>query len=311
MPSQTHNQKPFVSVVIPAYQAEAFLGRTLASVARQTYRDFEVIVVDDGSRDQTARVAEEFLVKENIQGRCIRQENRKIAGARNTGIRSAQGEFIALLDHDDLWMPEKLERVMEAFSRWPETDLICHNEQILKDGKVVRISQNHLGGGKAYEELLFRGSTLSPSAVVFRKALFEQTGGFDESPELNTVEDYDFWLRASRIGRIRYLNATLGAYVLVNSAASNRVLYHYQNLEAMLKRHLKKYCEGECGWTGKIWARRRLASVYRAALAGLRRQGIDPFAQQRLSKKMIQTCYWDPKNILKYLEWRLSPTHEN
>ena len=128
-------------------------------------------------------------------------------------------------------MPEKLERVMEAFSQWPGTDLICHNEQILKDGKVVRNSQNHVGGGTAYEELLFRGNTLSPSAVVFRKALFEKTKGFDESPELNTVEDYDFWLRVSEVGKIRYLNAILGSYVLVDTAASNRILYHHRNLK--------------------------------------------------------------------------------
>jgi len=311
MPSQTINRTSAVSVVIPAYNAESFLGVTLNSVARQTFQDFEVIVVDDGSRDQTARVVEEFLAKEKIPGRCIRQENRKIAGARNTGIRSARGEFIALLDHDDLWMPEKLERVMEAFQRWPGTDLICHNEQILKDGRVVRVSQNHRGGNTTYEDLLFRGNTLSPSAVVFRKKLFERTGGFDESPELNTVEDYDFWLRVSETGKISYLDATLGAYVLVETAASNRILYHHRNLETMLKRHLRKYRDTGLGWGGIIRARQRLAAVYRSALAGLRRQGIEQAEQKILSQQMIRTCFWDPKNIFKYLEWRLARVHGN
>lgn len=311
MPSRTLNKAPAVSVVIPAYNAETFLGVTLASVARQTFRDFEIIVVDDGSKDQTARVAEDFLTNEKIPGRCIQQQNRKIAGARNAGIEAAQGDFIALLDHDDLWMPEKLERVMEAFSRWPGVDLICHNEEILKDGKVVRVSQNHQGGNSTYEDLLFRGNTLSPSAVVFRKRLFEQTGGFDESPELNTVEDYDFWLRVSRHGKISYLNATLGSYVLVESAASNRVLYHHQNLETMLKRHLENYRQSRPGWPEKLRYRRRLARVFRSALSGLRKQGIEASAQQSYAKKMMQTCFWDPKNILKYLEWRLSRSCEN
>jgi len=311
MPSRTINKAPSVSVVIPAYNAESFLGATLDSVARQTFKDFEVIVVDDGSKDQTARVVEEFLAKEKISGRCIRQENRKIAGARNTGIRSARGEFIALLDHDDLWMPEKLERVMEAFQRCPATDLICHNEQILKDGRVVRVSQNHRGGNSSYEDLLFRGNTLSPSAVVFRKRLFEQTGGFDESPELNTVEDYDFWLRVSRHGKISYLNETLGSYVLVESAASNSVLYHHQNLETMLKRHLENYCQSRPGWQEKLRYRRRLATVFRSALSGLRKQGIEASLQQSYAKKMIQTCFWDPKNMLKYLEWRVFAYYEN
>lgn len=311
MPSQTINRAPAVSVVIPAYNAESFLWTTLDSVARQTFRNFEVIVVDDGSRDKTASVAEKFLTKKKISGRCIQQQNRKIAGARNAGIQAAQGDFIALLDHDDFWMPEKLERVMEAFNRWPEVDLICHNEQILKDGKVVRISQNHQGGNASYEDLLFRGNTLSPSAVVFRKKLFEQTGGFDESPELNTVEDYDFWLRVSRHGKISYLNATLGSYVLVESAASNRVLYHHQNLETMLKRHLENYRPSRPSWPEKLRYRRRLAKVFRSALSGLRKQGIEVNEQQSYAKKMIQTCFWDPKNILKYLEWRFSRSYEN
>ena len=300
-----------VSVVIPAYEAESFIEITLTCVARQTFKDYEIIVVDDGSKDQTKKIVEKFLTREKIRGRCIRQENRRIAGARNTAIRSAQGEFIALLDHDDLWMPDKLQCVMDAFNRWPETDLICHNEQIIKDGKILRISQNHRAGHTTYEQLLFRGNTLSPSAVVFRKSVFEKTGGFDENPDLNTVEDYDFWLRVSKVGKIRYLNATLGSYVLVESAASNRVLYHHQNLEAMLTRHLQIYREGQHGWAGKIWARQRMASVYRSALAGLRKQGIESAVQRNLSEKMIQTCFWDLKNIGKYLEWRISRAHEN
>ena len=79
----------------------------------------------------------------------------------------------------------------------------------------------------------------------------------------------------------------------------------------MLKRHLKNYRANRLGWIGKIKTRQRLAAVYRSALTGLRRQGIEPAAQKNLSEKMIQTCFWDPKNILKYLEWNFFRSHEN
>lgn len=296
---------PVVSVVIPAYNAENFLSRTLQSVARQTYRDFEIIVVDDGSRDNTVAVARAFLAESGCNGQCIVQENRKIAGARNTGIRASRGSFIALLDHDDLWDSDKLEKTMNAFRLWPDVDLICHNERILQDGRTVRITHNHRGGHTTYVDLLLKGNTLSPSAVVFREKLFEETQGFDENPSFNTVEDYDFWLRVSRFAIIRYLPEALGSYVLVDSAASNQVLYHHENLMTLLSSHLQAYLQGEHGWLGRLRARRRISEVYRSALSALRQQGVDSAAQQQMATEMIRSCFWDFKNVFKYLEWRL------
>jgi len=258
-------------------------------VLAQTYTNYELIVVDDGSNDNTETVVNEYFTKNKVCGECIRQENKRIAAARNTGIRFARGQFIALLDHDDLWMPEKLKRVIEAFKLMPKTDLICHNEQILQNGKVIKVSQNSEKNYSSYEELLFKGNSLSPSAVVFRKSLFDTVGGFDESPELNTVEDYDFWLRISRVGKINYINATLGSYVLVKSAASNNILYHYGNLGNMLNKHLIDYQQGKKGFLLKLRASQRIASTRRAAFIKLCLQKTD-FAMQRiLANQIIQS----------------------
>lgn len=280
---------PIVSVVIPAFNAEKFITKTLDTVLAQTYTNYELIVVDDGSNDNTEKVVNEYFTKNKVCGECIRQENKRIAAARNTGIRFARGKFIALLDHDDLWMPEKLQRVIAAFKLMPKTDLICHNEQILQNGKVIKVSQNSEKNYSSYEELLFKGNSLSPSAVVFRKSLFDTVGGFDESPELNTVEDYDFWLRISRVGKITYINATLGSYVLVKSAASNNILYHYGNLGNMLNKHLIDYQQGKKGFLLKLRASLRIASARRAALIKLCLQKTVLAMQQILANKIIRS----------------------
>jgi glycosyltransferase involved in cell wall biosynthesis len=299
---------PLVSVVIPAFNAEYFIEKTLDSVIAQTYTDYEIVVVDDGSSDNTKKVVKEYFARKQVCGQCIRQPNKKIAGARNTGIRAAQGSWIALLDHDDLWHKEKLEKVMSVLNRRPDIDLLCHNEHICKNGVVVRVTQNYRKGYTKFEELLFKGNSLSPSAVVLRKNLFEIAGGFDEDPDLNTVEDYDFWLRVSRVAKIRYLNEELGSYVLVKSAASNRILYHHRNLGIMLERHLKEYHKGRMGLLGRLRAKKKVASVYRSALVGLLAQRIEPEAQERIAKEMIKTCIWDSKNIIRYLEWKMFAT---
>ncbi|MBI5202595.1 MAG: glycosyltransferase family 2 protein [Elusimicrobia bacterium] len=197
--------EPTVSVVIPAYNAASFIEKTLDTVRAQTYRDWEVVLVDDGSTDGTADVVEKYLAKHGMPGRCIRQPNGKIAAARNAGMKAARGRYIALLDHDDLWRPEKLETVMAEFEKHPEADLVCHNEDIVKDGTILRTSENGPYCEKMYERLLWVGNALSPSATVFKKEKALAIGGMRENAEFNTVEDYDFWMRLSKVARYQFL----------------------------------------------------------------------------------------------------------
>lgn len=297
---------PRVSVVIPAYNAAAFLERTLDSVRGQTYRDWELMIVDDGSSDDTHGVADRYLVRHGLPGRVVRQPNLRIAAARNAGLRAAHAPYVALLDHDDLWYPDKLAVVMAEFDRHPDVDLVCHHENIVRDGLVLRVSRNGPAGLRMYERLLFCGNALSPSASVFRRDRALAVGGFRENPEFNTVEDYDFWMRLSRVARFHFVDRVLGEYQVVERAASRRVEYHHGNMEAMLRDHFAAYFGERPGWIARLRIRRRLSVVYRSALSQLMGHGELPLAQRQYVRRMLVAFPLDPKNLVRAMQWALS-----
>ena len=284
---------PRVSVVIPAWNAAGFIEKTLATVAAQTFKDFEIVVIDDGSSDATKDVVERFLKDKGLRGRCIRQENKKIAGARNAGIKAAEAELIAFLDHDDLWFPEKLEAVLREFDSHPEADLLCHDENIIKDGKLVRVSHNGPLVGDMYEKLLFGGNALSPSATTVRKAKLLEAGLFREDPEFNTVEDYDLWMRLARVCRMRFLPRVLGEYQLVERGASNKIVYHNTNLEHLLRDHFKNFPNPDARTRARM--RRRLGVMCRSAARLLLEQG-DVAGAGAYARRAVAECPWDWKN---------------
>lgn len=292
-----------VSVVIPAYNAAEFIERTLESVLAQTYRSYEVIVVDDGSSDGTHQIVERWLARTGVEGRCIRQPNKKIAAARNSGMKVSRGEFIALLDADDLWTPLKLETVMAEFVRHPDVDLVCHNERITRDGETVRITRNGPWVEDMYDSLLFKGNALSPSATVVRKDKALAIGGFREDPEFNTVEDYDFWMRLSKPARFRFLDSVLGEYTLVEHSASRGIEYHTSNTESLLKDHLRSRFGDNPGFLARLRIRRRLAVVYRSAARQLMDYREFPELQRTYVSRMIRTFPFDPKNLARMLAW--------
>lgn len=285
---------PRVSIVVPAWNAAGFIEKTLATVAAQTFQDFEVVVVDDGSSDETKLVVDGFLKEKGLRGRCIKQPNKKIAGARNTGIRAAEAELISFLDHDDLWFPNKLERVLNAFDADPAADLVCHDENIVKNGELVRVSRNGPLVANMYERLLFEGNALSPSATTVRKAKLFEAGLFREEPEFNTVEDYDLWMRLARICRMRFLPEVLGEYQLVERGASNRIVYHNTNLEHLLRDHFKDFPSPDAATRARM--RRRLGVMCRSAARLLLAQG-DVQAAGVYARRAAAECPWDWKNV--------------
>ncbi len=292
-----------VSVVIPAYNAAAFIARTLDSVRAQTFTDYEVIVVDDGSTDGTSDVASDYFAEHHMRGRVVRQLNRGMAAARNAGMREAGGRYVALLDADDLWFPEKLAAVMAEFDQYPDADLICHDEQIIRDGRVLRVARRRLPSGVLYDALLFRGNLLSPSATTLRRDRALEIGGFDERPEYLTVEDYDFWMRFSRNGRIRFLNRVLGGYVLHDHSASRRIVFHHLALEGMLRNHLDAYLQAHSGLPVRLRAQRRIARVYRSAARQLMGYGEAPEDQRVFVSRMLKTYPFELRNIAVALLW--------
>lgn len=180
-----------VSVIIPTFNRGWSIRDAVDSVLAQTYSDYELIVVDDGSTDRTADILRAY----GDQLRLIRQANRGVSAARNCGIGRSAGQLIAFLDSDDLWLPEKL-AVQTAFFEMNRSALICQTEELwIRNGMRVNPRMRHRKpSGRIFEPSLAL-CLVSPSAVMVRRELFDQVGLFDE--ELPACEDYDLWLRVS------------------------------------------------------------------------------------------------------------------
>jgi glycosyltransferase involved in cell wall biosynthesis len=185
-----------VSVIIPAYNAELYLAEAIESVLAQTYRTVELIVVDDGSTDNTALIAKKFA--DSV--RLIHQTNQGLSAARNAGIRSAQGEIIALLDADDLWESCFLEVMVSALEQNPQLiGAYCGFQYINAEGSIVgRPSLRVVAPEVFHETLLYNGNWLAPSGVIFRKSVAFEVGLFDE--EIGPVADTDLWIKLSSRG---------------------------------------------------------------------------------------------------------------
>lgn len=181
--------KLLVSVILPTYNRAWILKETIDSVLDQDYGNFELIVVDDGSTDETPHLLSAY------QGRItvIRQQNQGVSAARNAGIRAASGDLIALLDSDDTWLPGKLTAQVDFFNTHPDAR-ICQTEEIwIRNGVRVNPGKRHRKQAGMIFERSLALCLVSPSAVMIRKSLLDEVGLFDET--LPACEDYDLWLR--------------------------------------------------------------------------------------------------------------------
>lgn len=180
---------PRISVIIPTYNREWCVLEAVDSVRSQTYTDFEVIVVDDGSTDNTNRRLE--AASDAI--RLLRQDNKGVSAARNSGAALARGQWLAFLDSDDLWLPEKLAWQYEYIETHPDV-VICQTEEYwYRNGRRVNPKKRHQKPSGMFFTASLSLCLVSPSAVMIRKDVFEAFGGFDIS--LPACEDYDLWLR--------------------------------------------------------------------------------------------------------------------
>ena len=180
-----------ISVVIPTYNRGYLISRAIKSVLQQNYKPFEIIVVDDGSDDNTTEVLRSY--DSNIK--IIQQENSGVSAARNAGIAVAQGEWIALLDSDDEWLPDKLYNHTRFTESHREYKIFQSEEIWIRNGRRVNPRKKHKKyAGHIFEKCLPL-CIISPSAVIFKKELWQEMNGFDES--FPVCEDYDMWLRIS------------------------------------------------------------------------------------------------------------------
>jgi glycosyltransferase involved in cell wall biosynthesis len=205
------SSSPMVSVVIAAYSAARWIAETLDSVLAQTFQDFEVIVVDDGSTDETPEVVAGY----GSRVRYLRQENGGQPSARNFGIRAVRGSYVAFLDADDLWLPEKLQLQMDLLSRhpnlaWVYSDAIVFDEE--SGQEVFRASDvTKLYAGDILRPLLLSNFIASPTPVI-RRDVFDTVGYFDESPDLQFAEDWNMWLRIAAKYQVRFVERPLAKY---------------------------------------------------------------------------------------------------
>jgi glycosyltransferase involved in cell wall biosynthesis len=220
---------PTVSVIIPAYNAEAFLARAIRSVEAQSFRNFEVVVVDDGSTDGTAEVARGF---DSV--RCIGQPHLGPAAARNRGLAEAGGDLVAFLDADDEWLPEKLERQL-AFMRSLRSSFSYTDSFVVRNGSSVRYSalarpfQGQILG-PLIEDWLDQ-AFITINTVVASCELIQSVGGFESGLPTASNEDYGLWLKLALEGtRFDYLDEPLARYYRGHVSDSSDAV-------AMVERH--------------------------------------------------------------------------
>jgi len=277
---------PAVSVVIPTYNRAALLRRALDSVRAQTFTNWEAIVVDDYSEDETEQVVASF---EDPRIRLVRFRSAGvIAASRNYGIRLAHAPIVAFLDSDDAWYPDKLRRCLEAMT--PDVDLVAHGLVYVKDGSPWKRKRSGPAHRATYRRLLYDGNCLTTSAVVVRKAWLDRIGAFIEDPAelirdlrrgrilkeggLAHVgsEDYDLWLRLAQAGaRFAFVDEMLGEYHLHTQNSSRAPMSLIDSQLAVLERHFSQIP------VTSVWERlrrqRRRALVYYSIARSLQDDG--------------------------------------
>lgn len=231
-----------VTVIVPAYQAEDFLAKTLATVANQTKLPRELIVIDDGSTDATCDVVESFAIAHaELSVRLLREAHRGPGAARNAGVRAAVSDWVAFLDSDDLWHPEKLEKMMSAVQAHPEANFYCHNETIMFMDGTEHVTDYGMGFsfGKPIPMQLYWRNYFSTSAVICRRDLVLRWGCFDET--LTSAQDYELWLRMSPDLVPVFVPEVLGTYVLrEGNITTSRFWKRLFNILVVKHRHRKK-----------------------------------------------------------------------
>lgn len=260
---------PRVSVVIPTYGHAHLVEETLASVFAQTFEDFEVVVVNDGSPDDTAARLRPMAERGEI--RYVEQANAGQGPARNRGLAEARGTYVAFLDDDDLWPPEKLAWQVACLEAHPEAVLVYgHHAKLLPDGTLeVDDPIPYRPSGPVRSEFRLRNWLLSPGQTLMRTADVRAIGGFDE--EIWGSDDWDLYVRLSERGSFLFLPRIALHYRIHDANASRHAVRHARNHLKVVRRHI--------GWNLPLLVRhQRLAAGYfvpnlRALSAERRRAG--------------------------------------
>jgi glycosyltransferase involved in cell wall biosynthesis len=231
--------KPTVSIIIPAYNIGELIKETIDSALQQTYADFELIVVDDGSTDRTAEVVK--AVKDERIVYHYQPNSGLPAKPRMKGVELSRGEYLAFLDHDDLWLPHKLEKQMAVMEGDTKLALVSTNAYFLYDGARSTVPLIHgLADGYFSAANLFPDNKVVQSTVLMEKAAYLAVGGLRAATDLKAVEDYDLWIRTYIKYPCYFINECLVYYrQRLNSTSGGDLL----RLEREIN-HFKKYFAG-------------------------------------------------------------------
>ncbi len=206
---------PLFSIIIPTYNRAEALNKCLESLVNQKFKNFEVLICDDGSTDNTSEIVDLFEQKLN-QKYLVGKNSGGPAGPRNIGVANAAGEWLCFLDSDDWYAEDKLEYVSKI--NLENVDFIYHNLFIVKNDKVINeIKSRHLSTSNAYHDLLFNMNAIPTSSVCVRKSVFDKTSGFLEKKEIIGLEDFQLWINLAKNGaRFQYIDKPLGFYFVGN-----------------------------------------------------------------------------------------------
>jgi len=274
--------KPKVSVVMPVYNGEKHIVEAIESAFAQTYTNYELIVVNDGSTDGTYGRIQPYLGRLKY---LLHSVNRGVCAAANTGIQNASGEIIAFFDSDDVWFPEKLELQVNYFEENPDVALVYADNMLFGENGVIQkedeIPPHAKRAGNIFPEL-FLVCLICANTVVVRRECLEQVGGFDET--LRTG-DYDLWLRIARHYKIGYVPRVLTKYRQHAAQLSKTVLTSGPDAEPLqvtvIKKMLRLYPEIPKE-LGESTVRRRIAGTYVQVAYHFFEQGDFPTARRYL-----------------------------
>ncbi|MBI4487537.1 MAG: glycosyltransferase [Deltaproteobacteria bacterium] len=257
-------QRPVVSVIIPTYNRWPMLSDAIESVRSQSYKEFELIVVDDGSQDGTV----EKLRRYGSRLCLLSQPRRGVAAARNLGVRSSSGRYLAFLDSDDLWQPGKLETQVAFMDAAPEVQISQTEEIWIRKGVRVNPKKRHCKPSGD----IFRASLdlclVSPSAVMMTRELFERVGGFDEA--FTVCEDYDLWLRVAVDHRVPLIPEPL---VVKRGGREDQLSRSTWGLDRFRVLALRKLLRSGLQGEKRIWAIEALANMIAILVQGARKRG--------------------------------------
>jgi len=252
------------SVVLPTYNRRDVVQRALQSVLKQSFSDFEVLIIDDGSTDDTKDVLAGYVEKDARVKYHWQENSGKPAGSRNTGLKLAKGDWIAFLDSDDIWYPEKLQKMADLIQSYSGDSSrlagAAHSARYVVAGEVreLRSVSKGMNSKPTFENLLYKGNFICTSAMLLKREVLETTGFFDERPDFNIVEDYDLWLKAAKIGEYLFLDEYMTDIIEEEDSISLQNEKQQDHLFCVMKSHIEQMSVSESKKAGLLaWAEAR------------------------------------------------------